>query len=406
MSPSYSKTDKLLQGQLLKDGMELVSAFGNFRLGFFSPRDTTNRYLGIYYQKNIDRTGWYTYDFLSTIQIGWSDFSDFRTNNPFMWPRKHGQKKNLLPVWVANRNTPILDKSGILTIDSDGSLKILHAGGNPIVISSVQPEVNTSATLLKNGNFVLYEMNADGSERRMLWQSFDYPTDVLLPEMKLGINLQTGQQWFIRSWNIYTSPAEGSYTLGMDPNISNKLIIWKNAEVQWTSSLLPNNSIRFFSAGPSYYNFSYTSDERERYLTYSADEDAVSFPLIKILPIGGLIDDTGRSIRCITFGGCGEYRYLPSCWRRNVDIQVKYGYMDGPGFKFPESDNMTLNNCRSECLRNCSCIAYTTTNKYANTGCQIWSRGIKFMESYSDELAGKIYLLVEPNGKSASILEL
>ncbi|GAY64754.1 hypothetical protein CUMW_235860 [Citrus unshiu] len=116
---SVDSTDKLLPGQLLKDGDELVSAFGNFRMGFFSYESLEDRYLGIWYYRPTDP-------------------SDSH------WP--YGSPKINQPVWVANRNTPITDKSGSLTIDSrDVNLKILRKGGNSIVVSSVQAMGNTSA---------------------------------------------------------------------------------------------------------------------------------------------------------------------------------------------------------------------------------------------------------------------
>ncbi|KAJ0075925.1 hypothetical protein Patl1_34168 [Pistacia atlantica] len=46
-----------------------------------------------------------------------------------------------------------------------------------------------------------------------MWQSFDYPSDTLLPGMKLGINLQTGHKWFLQSWISDKSPAQGSFSL-------------------------------------------------------------------------------------------------------------------------------------------------------------------------------------------------
>ncbi|KAK9229130.1 hypothetical protein WN944_022087 [Citrus x changshan-huyou] len=130
LQTSFSETDKLLQNQQLSDLDEpLVSASGKFMLGFFSPRFSTDKYLGIWYNRPAKESGYY---------------------KP--------------PVWVANRNTPIFHKeSASLTIDSkDGNLKILREGENPIAISSIQEGGNvTRATLLQSGNFVLQEMNSD-----------------------------------------------------------------------------------------------------------------------------------------------------------------------------------------------------------------------------------------------------
>ncbi|KAK1562970.1 hypothetical protein Q3G72_020228 [Acer saccharum] len=70
---------------------------------------------------------------------------------------------------VANRDAPIFDTSGNLTIDpTDGNLKNFHTGGNPIAKTSVQgASNNTSATFLETGNFVLHETNPDGSIGRI-----------------------------------------------------------------------------------------------------------------------------------------------------------------------------------------------------------------------------------------------
>ncbi|KAJ0008066.1 hypothetical protein Pint_29831 [Pistacia integerrima] len=144
---SYSQTNKLLQSQLLKDGDQLVSAFGNFRLGFFSPKGTTNRYLGIWYYRPQDWEGQQQYG-------GQDCYKDYFSSQCAL-------NNRIQPVWVANRNTPILDKSGSLTVNStNGNLQILHKSGNPIVISPVRGASNTSAILEKSGNFILYEMNS------------------------------------------------------------------------------------------------------------------------------------------------------------------------------------------------------------------------------------------------------
>ncbi|KAK6917406.1 Bulb-type lectin domain [Dillenia turbinata] len=38
------------------------------------------------------------------------------------------------------------------------------------------------------------------SNQTVAWQSFDYPTDTLLPNMKIGLDRKTGLNRFITSW--------------------------------------------------------------------------------------------------------------------------------------------------------------------------------------------------------------
>nr|DAD46567.1 TPA_asm: hypothetical protein HUJ06_016504 [Nelumbo nucifera] len=140
------------EGEGVQDWDHLKSASGIFRLGFSGPSASRNRYLGISYNKARDAT----------------------------------------VVWVANRNNPIADSSGLLTMDGDGKLKITHSGGSAIMLYSKQTAGNVTTTLLDSGNFVLREVDSNGTATRVLWQSFDYPTNTLLPGMKLGLNSKTG----------------------------------------------------------------------------------------------------------------------------------------------------------------------------------------------------------------------
>ncbi|KAH9666027.1 G-type lectin S-receptor-like serine/threonine-protein kinase [Citrus sinensis] len=372
MRPCCPQTDKLLPGQLLKDGDELVSAFGNFRMGFFSPDGSENRHLGVWYYRPTD----------PSVLGGYNS------------------KRNK-PVWVANRNNPILDKSGSLAIDSnDGNLKILLNGGNPIVITSVKAEGNTSATLLKTGNLVLYEMNSDGSERRELWQSFDYPTDTLLPGMKLGINLQTGHEWFLQSWISDISPAQGSYTLGIDPNVSNQLIIrWRGDIIYWTKGIWLNGEFDFLGLVSDGYNFSYASNEHEKYFNYSASETITSFPELRLTADGlrgALSVHCLHEIQCVSVSVNVK---RPRCRKDFSKFEYKYGFMNGDGFKFKESDNMTLSDCEVKCFQNCSCVAYASINASNDTGCEIWSSGTKFTETSFTDDHRIIFMAREPKEK-------
>ncbi|KAK0597172.1 hypothetical protein LWI29_022556 [Acer saccharum] len=316
MGSCYSQRDKLRQGEELKDGDELLPSSRKFKLGFFTPPSFSERYIGVWCNNPEDRT-LYQYD----------------------------EVPSRIVVWVANRNSPIIDNSGRLGIDStDGNLKIFHSGGNPIAITSVEGATNTSVTLEQSGNLVLHELHSNGSIKKMLWQSFDYPTDKLLPGMKLGINLQTGHQWFLRSWLTYYSPAEGSYTFGMDPNLTDRLIIKRHGEVRWTSGHWPNGE--FKSWVDRGYNFSYTSNEQEKYFSYSEKDDVTSFPTLQITDDGSLNDDGGFSMLQITDSAI--------CNRGSSHFKIKSGLMSSvDGTKFRESDNMTLYDCGLKCYQNC-----------------------------------------------------
>ena len=252
LGPS-SQLDRLLQGQELKDGDELVSAQGNFKLGFFT-LESNNYYLGI-------------------------------------WLNANGTRLHNL-VWVANRDAPIFNNSGSLTIDYYGNLKISYNGSLSIVLYSGQEASNASAVLLDTGNFVLRETSSE----RQLWQSFDYPTHALVPGMRLGVNRKTGHTWSLTSWRGELVPAVGSFTLGLEPKLKDRFVILWRESLYWTS---PN--VHF---GTTYigltcydYHFSYISNENETYLDYTGDYygTGVIRPL-KIDYFGRLSDEFDSSL--------------------------------------------------------------------------------------------------------------
>uniref|UniRef100_A0A2N9I2A7 Integrase catalytic domain-containing protein n=1 Tax=Fagus sylvatica TaxID=28930 RepID=A0A2N9I2A7_FAGSY len=189
-SSSSYQTDTLVQGQGLMLGEELLSTGIFFRLGF----------------------GCFSKCYL------------------LIWRNdKRARLENI--VWVANRNTPIsFDAFPSLTIDDYGNLTISYDGGRStfVLYSGQEARLNASAVLLNSGNFVLRELNSDGSEKRVLWQSFDYPTNTLLPGMKLGVNQITRQTWSLRSWRGVEAKSGVPPLLrvhGLFPEIANPLAV-------------------------------------------------------------------------------------------------------------------------------------------------------------------------------------
>ncbi|KAI4346179.1 hypothetical protein L6164_013251 [Bauhinia variegata] len=151
-------------------------------------------------------------------------------------------------VWTATTKQPIPnDSSAVLTLDHSGELKIIRQGGKPIIVYSPPQAINsTVAILLDDGNFVLQELHPNGSTKTFLWQSFDYPSDTLLPKMKLGVNHKTGHIWSLTAWltKIYLSLGSSSFKLEWDPKVG-ELIIRKREQVYWKSGVFNKNINRF-----------------------------------------------------------------------------------------------------------------------------------------------------------------
>ncbi|XP_028803291.1 G-type lectin S-receptor-like serine/threonine-protein kinase At1g11300 [Neltuma alba] len=85
----------------------------------------------------------------------------------------------------ANRNDPLRDSSGILTISENGDLLILN-GEKQVVWSTHVSHIasNSSAQFLDSGNLV----PVDGITGAMMGQSFQHPCETLLQDMKLILN--------------------------------------------------------------------------------------------------------------------------------------------------------------------------------------------------------------------------
>ncbi|MBA0779393.1 hypothetical protein Gotri_003648 [Gossypium trilobum] len=362
--PTCSQIATIAQGQQLKHDQQLVSTSGMFKLGFKSVHKD-NSYLGIWY---------------------------------------NGEDDNLL--WVANRNTPTFGSTGILEIDDRGSLKILHQSADPVVLYSVEEPSNTSATLEDSGNFVLHELNRDGSIKRLLWESFDYPTDTLLPGMKLGINSKTGLNWALTSWRSDKSPASGSFSLGLDPSDSTQWAIWWRGEVYWKSGSFQHGFLEVFLSSSSY-DFFYVSKENETYFNYSVKKAVTLFPRLKLNSEGELVsykaDSVASQVSCTKNMSIGCMKLnVPECSRSlgNSVFQQHVGYVSNTGFKFSETDNLSRIDCQAKCLDDCSCVAYASKND-DGTGCEIWSTGVSFTESVTGdnkpEVKREVFIL-EPRG--------
>lgn len=255
---------------------------------------------------------------------------------------------------------------------------------------------------------------------QVLWQSFDYPTDTLLPGMKIGINTKTGQRWSLTSWLNDGDPASGSFKLGMDPNNTNQLIIWWQGEIYWVSGLWQNSSFNLphVLSNDVYYHFSYQSEEEEKYFKYFVYKDVISFQRLSLDGSGALWGITSNdALKLDAFLKCEQPSFRDGCFGRKYEecfagkgFTARKGIMSQSGFKFNEGDILTLNDCKAMCMSYCFCHAYASTND-DETGCEIWGPDWKnFVKKNSDDYR-YIHLRQPPfdfesKGKSASLSKL
>ena len=375
---SLLKTDTLKPGQQLRDWEQLISAGETFTLRFFTPRESSTFLLG-------SGAG------LRYICI-WSQ-SD--------------------PVWVGNPTEPVSDSSGSLSIDTNGALKITRANASPIMVSPhLSLAGNVSATLLDSGNFVIRDTGRGGrGPGRVLWQSFDHPTNILLPGMKIGFNIKTKKEISVTSWTSNQVPTPGAFRLGLDPSGANQLLVWRHGEIYWSSGILTNNGSSQLTLELSRrynidYEFKFHSDKRMNYFSYSVKKTKGSVSSSWFLDTLGQITVTNsfRSSTCA--GGTSEssgpckkdlksssaicIAEKPTACRKGSEyFEPRRGYMMDNAY-YGDGLSSGISDCHGSCWRNCSCIAFQS---FPRGQCHYWGKGSKFVPYDSFNVEQIVYVL-------------
>ena len=382
--------DTLTATQSLGINQTLVSPKEVFEFGFFNPTNS-KWYLGIWYKDIRDRT----------------------------------------VVWVANRDTPLEDSNGTLKIGGRGNLVLLDHAGNSIWSSNETTSTNPVLQLLDTGNLILREANKNDTTNS-LWQSFDYPTDTLLPGMKLGWNLDTGIERYITSWKSRVDPSSGDFSFKLEKHGLPEIFLWNKQTKGYRSG--PWNGERFsglpvvttnavlqdnvsIDAHEVYYIPSAINQSKHSRLTMNWTgeiqrlayvESSQSWNKLWHAPSG----ECDKYVECGPFGICDSNAFpVCSCIQGfSVKNQVEWNlrdFSDGcvrkTGLdcgrdKFlhlqhvepPETTivfvnrSMTLVECEAVCLNNCSCTAFANVEiTGGGTGCVMWTDELLDMSQFS-----------------------
>ncbi|PIN16967.1 Serine/threonine protein kinase [Handroanthus impetiginosus] len=386
--------DTITTTQIIKDGDTIVSHGGSFELGFFSPGNSKNLYVGIWFKKVTVRTA----------------------------------------VWVANRRIPLQKtSSGILKVVKPGILVLLNETNGTIWSTNTSISVrNPVAQLLDSGNLVIKDAY-DDNPKNFVWQSFDYPTDTLLSGMKLGWNFANHLEVYLSSWKNGDDPAHGDYTFHCDPTGYPQGVLRKGGVKVYTTG--PWNGLTF-SGLPNLqqnllFKFGLVMNKNEVYYHY----EPINSSIISRLTMGliglperstwsdqtksweryitGPLDSCDRHNSCGAYGVCSmasckclnkfvpkdreswdqrEYR-LSGCVRRtSLDCRNGDAFLKYSGIKLPDTEHswfnqstMNLEECKMLCLKNCSCMAYTNINASAGGHtCLLWSSDLVDIKELSE----------------------
>ncbi|XP_034211674.1 G-type lectin S-receptor-like serine/threonine-protein kinase RKS1 isoform X1 [Prunus dulcis] len=372
--PFCTSIDTIALNQRVKDGDFIVSKENNFELGFFSPGNSSSRYVGIWYANKSEKA----------------------------------------VVWVANRNNPINDTSGVLTINRYGNLVIYAHDIDSFSIWSANVSLQTTSTsvaqLLDTGNLVLFPDSISKSES-FIWQSFDYPTDTLLPGMKVGLNWKIGFEWVLTSWKSQNDPGTGNYSLRLFSNqtATPQYFLYKGVSKYWR-----------IDPGPWP---DFVSSNEEMYFLFVTDNTSVirwvltDYGLNQQLRWSDAVNQweelwAAPKYRCDQYGQCGanskcspdnvnmfECECLPGYepkslndWNRRDGsegcVSKRIGLPkcgNGEGFvkvarvKEPDTTkaaqlltSISANQCQQVCLSNCSCTAYMSIEWEGRIDCLVW----------------------------------
>ncbi|KAI3748623.1 hypothetical protein L6452_11842 [Arctium lappa] len=354
-----------------------------YEMGFFSPANSDNRYLGIWFKK------------IATGTV----------------------------VWVANREFPLSNRSGTFKVTSEGLL-LLSCCGDTVIWSSTYSEliryINPVAQLLDTGNFVVKEGNSTDNTN-FIWQSFYYPGDTLLPGMKLGKDFVTGTIRNLTSWKSPNDPSLGQYVDYVDTNGYPQTFMRQGLVPR--VRIGPWNGIRF-SGLPNempnpIYSGEFVVNQREVYYKFELTSSVVQMVRLKwdgsiamlhwsnrsqdwIITTNALMDMCSGYGLCGPYGTCNINKY-PSCscmegfepkrpdewkitdWSSGCQLKTPLDRRDGEvfwkirGMKFPDTrhswynPSMTLGECEIACRKNCSCTAYANLDiRRGGSGCLLW----------------------------------
>ncbi|KAL4569804.1 hypothetical protein LXL04_025448 [Taraxacum kok-saghyz] len=397
-----SGANTISANQSLSGDQTIISDGEQFELGFFKAGNSSNYYIGIWYNK-------------------------LNSNPPTI-------------VWVANRETPISDRFRSELKIINGNLVLLNESKSQIWSTNITTTTtifnSIVAVILDDGNLVLRNRS---NLVEPFWESFDHPTHTWLPGAKLGYNNRTKKSQIIRSWKSNEDPSVGIFSVELHPSSREFVSKWNGSQQYWTSGSWDGKA---FASVPEVlldysYNFSYHTNENESYFIYFvSDPSIISLFIMDALGIIrqlAWLEDTHElnliwfepKTQCEVYSLCGSFGICrqsgsPFCdcltgfeprserdWNqsdfsggcvRKTDLECgrnveKQDFLKITVKNLPLNNSMAVGSageCRTTCLNDCLCEAYS----FVGTQCSVWNGDLLNL-SEDDGSGNEIYIKVD-----------
>ncbi|KAE8787206.1 putative receptor protein kinase ZmPK1 [Hordeum vulgare] len=301
--------------------------------------------------------------------------------------------------WTANRDAPVNGRGSRAELRSDGSLVLQGLDGRVVWSTNTSTTSADRAELLDSGNLVVSDASG-----RALWQSFDWPTDTLLPGQPMtryqrlvsasamGLPYSGFYKFYFDSNNILNLMYDGpEISSNYWPDPFNKW--WDNNRTAYNSSRYGSlDAHGHFSASD---NLQFSASDMGapgvmRRLTLDYDGNLRQYSLDVSSDGTWQVTWAAMSRPCDVHGICGRYGLCtyyglsgaPACscpegfvvaeagdWskgcRRTFDVRcgedvyfAKMPDSDYWGFDFNYTEALTYYTCRQICLDDCNCEAF------------------------------------------------
>ncbi|XP_042448816.1 receptor-like serine/threonine-protein kinase SD1-8 isoform X2 [Zingiber officinale] len=404
--------DSLTPNSSLRNGQSLTSPGGIFQLGFFTPiSGSVQGYIAIWY------------------------------NNSSVTERK--------VVWIANRNQSVNTSTSILNFTSHGNLILFDKGTDVSWSTGTSTAQNSAQLQLKDsGNLVLTVAggsDGNGGSKETLWQSFDHPSDTLLPGMRLGVDYRTNTLWQLVSWKSVTNPSPGSYAFKMETRGVPEIFLWNDSSKIFRTG--PWNDKGSFSGNPRMKNRDISSQLEFNFVSnssmvYYSTQYKVGWSVLTraVMNASGQYErwnwESGGWLHfwSVPEEDCDRYA---SCGRNSIctwDYSIKScdcleGFAPAPKngslgcdrkkplscasnrvlkviAKLPDTENatirglMSLGACNDVCTNDCSCVAYALVGE---NGCVTWEGDLLDLRNFPDG-GDVLYIRLEGSSRRSKLV--